>query len=67
VIAAASYASTILPGKTVGEARQLSAFELHDSLGGMPASKRHALLLVLQCLAEALGPRDTSTNPTTKN
>ena len=55
VVAAASLATTILVGKTVEEARKLSVLELHNSLGGMPVSKRHALLLVLQCLAEALG------------
>lgn len=59
VIAAASYATTILIGRTVGEAKQLNAFQLHDALGGMPVSKRHSLLLVLQCLHEALGSRTT--------
>ncbi len=56
-VAAASLATTILTGITVDEARQLTAFQLHDALGGLPTSKRHALLLVLQCLAEALGSR----------
>lgn len=59
VVAAASYVTTILAGRTVGEALQLNAFQLHDALGGMPVSKRHALLLVLQCLHEALGPFKT--------
>jgi nitrogen fixation NifU-like protein len=57
VVAAASLATTIVKGRTVEEARQLDAFQLYDELGGMPVSKRHALLLVLQCLAEALGAR----------
>ncbi|HIB69527.1 MAG TPA: iron-sulfur cluster assembly scaffold protein [Phycisphaerales bacterium] len=55
MIAAASLASTIFTGQTVEQAKKLSIIELHNTLGGMPVSKRHALLLVLQCLAEALG------------
>ena len=54
VVAAASLATTMIIGRTVEQARQLGVFELHKALGGMPVSKRHALLLVLQCLAEAL-------------
>ncbi len=58
VVAAASLATTLLKGRTVAEALKLGAFELHDALGGgLPASKRHAILLVLECLVEALGPR----------
>lgn len=57
VTAAASFATTYLFGKTVAQARELDAFQLSEALGGLPTSKRHALLLVLQCLAEALGPR----------
>lgn len=56
-VAAASLATTLLQGRSIDEARQLGAFELHDALGGLPVSKRHAILLVLECLAEALGPR----------
>lgn len=64
VVAAASLATTMLLGKTVAEARSFSVFELHDALGGMPVSKRHALLLVFQCLGEALGesPKPPSNN-----
>lgn len=61
VIAAASIATTLLEGRTVGEARQLSVFDLHRALGGLPLSKRHAILLVLQCLHEALGRRPQPT------
>ena len=57
VIAAASVAGTILTGLTVEEARRFDAFQLHEALGGLPVSKRHALLLVLECLVEALGAR----------
>ena len=56
-IAAASLTTTLLQGLSVDEAREISVFQLNDALGGLPPSKRHALLLVLQCLAEALGPR----------
>lgn len=56
-VAAASLATTILKGRTIAEARGLGVFELHDALGGLPVSKRHAILLVLECLVEALGPR----------
>lgn len=54
VIAAASMATTLLKGMTVSEALKWSSFELHDALGGLPPAKRHALLLVLECLHEAL-------------
>lgn len=56
-VAAASLATTLLKGRSVGQALKLGAFELHDALGGLPVSKRHAILLVLECLVEALGPR----------
>ena len=56
-VAAASVATQLLQGLTVTEARNLDAFELDRALGGVPPAKRHALLMVLQCLAEALGPR----------
>lgn len=57
VIAAASLATTMLKGRTLEQARGLGVYELHEALGGLPASKRHAILLVLECLAEALGAR----------
>jgi NifU-like protein involved in Fe-S cluster formation len=56
-VAAASVATELLQGLTVTEARNLNAFQLDRALGGVPPAKRHALLMVLQCLAEALGPR----------
>ena len=57
VVAAASLATTLLVNQTTESAGQFDAFQLHDRLGGLPVSKRHALLLVVQCLGEALGPR----------
>ena len=55
VIAAASYSTTVLVGQTLEEAQSWSVFELHEALGGMPVSKRHALLMVLECVHDALG------------
>lgn len=55
-VAAASLATTMLKGRTIAQARELGAFELHEALGGLPIAKRHAILLVLECLIEALGP-----------
>lgn len=57
-VAAGSVATTILKGMTVEEARQLDAFQLDKALGGVPPSKRHAILMVLDCLARALGTRN---------
>ena len=57
VIAAASVAGALLTGLSLEEARRFDAFQLHEALGGLPVSKRHALLLVLECLAGALGAR----------
>ncbi len=58
-VAAASLATTMLKGRTITEAQGLGAFELHEALGGLPVSKRHAILMVLECLHEALGPKPT--------
>ena len=66
-IAAASLATTLLEGLSVSEARQIDAFQLHDALGGLPLSKRHALLLILECLSEALGPRIQNPNEGNQN
>ena len=61
-VAAASLATTMITGRTVAEALKLGVFELHDALGGLPVSKRHAILLVLECLVEALSPLKTKTS-----
>lgn len=57
VIAAASLATSMIKGRTLEQARALGVYELNDALGGLPVSKRHAILLVLECLVEALGAR----------
>jgi nitrogen fixation NifU-like protein len=56
-IAAGSAGTEWITGRALDEARALSAFELDRLLGGVPPSKRHALLMFLDCLAQALGPR----------
>lgn len=56
-VAAGSLATTLLIGQSVDDARRLDAYQFDQALGGLPVPKRHAILLVLQCLAEALGPR----------
>jgi len=65
-VAAASVATELLQGLTVTEARNLDAFQLDRALGCIPPAKRHALLMVLQCLAEAFGPRIAAAPPQEK-
>lgn len=57
VKAAGSAATELLLGRTLEEARSLTSLDLDQALGGVPPAKRHALWMVLECLAEALGPR----------
>ncbi len=57
-VAAASAATELVHGLPVEEARTLSSITLNRALGDIPAPKRHALWMVLECLAQALGPRD---------
>ena len=65
--AAGSAATVLLQGKTLEQARNLTAYELDTALGGLPPAKRHALWMVLECLHEALGPRTApSETPTSK-
>lgn len=61
--AAGSLVAEHLSGKTVEEARNLTAFDLDRLLGGLPPSKRHAILMVLECLHDALGPRQPGPEP----
>lgn len=59
-IAVGSAGTELLKGRTIDQARQLGAFELNAALGGLPVSKRHALLMFLECLYEALPPDQRS-------
>ena len=54
VIAVGSLGTELLIGKGVEEARLLSAFTLDEKLGGLPPAKRHAILLFLDALHQAL-------------
>lgn len=56
--AAGSVTTELLTGMALEDARNLSAFTLDKALGGLPISKRHAILMVLECLHQALGPRN---------
>lgn len=54
VVAMGSVGTQLLCGLTVDEARQLNAFSLDERLGGLPPVKRHAILLFLDSLHQAL-------------
>lgn len=56
-VAAGSAGVELLLGREVAAARRVTAFELDRALGGLPPQKRHALLMFLECLGGALGPR----------
>ena len=56
VIAVASLATERLVGLTIDEARELPILELDRELGGLPPSKRHAYVLILECILNALEP-----------
>lgn len=54
VIAMGSVGTQLLVGKTVEEALQLLPTRLDQALGGLPVPKRHAILLFIEALHEAL-------------
>ena len=54
VVAVASLGTEMIQGLEVEQARQISIFDMDKQLGGLPPSKRHAYLLFLECLNEAL-------------
>lgn len=54
VVAMGSLGTRLLQGLTLEQARALNAFELDALLGGLPAHKRHAILLFLDSLHQAL-------------
>lgn len=59
-VAAGSAGAELITGLAVEQARAVTAFDLDRALGGVPPQKRHALLMFLECLAGALGPRTES-------
>ena len=54
VIAVASLGTQKITGLTLNEARELSILALDRELGGLPPSKRHAYLVFLESLQEAI-------------
>lgn len=60
-MAVASLATEMLKGLLVSEARLLDLPKIDQKLGGLPPSKRHAYVLILECLAAALP--EIQTNP----
>lgn len=58
VLAAASVGTGLVRGLSPPQARALSAFELDSSLR-LPPPKRHALLMFLDCLHQALDAWET--------
>lgn len=54
VVAVGSAATTMLESLTLEQARNVSAFQLDQLLGGLPLPKRHALLLFLDSLHQAI-------------
>lgn len=58
-IAAASLATTLMAGLTLEQAREVLTRELPRALHDLPASKRHAVLLVFECLVQILEQKAT--------
>lgn len=53
VVAVASLGTELLINQELETAQKLDIFELDKQLGGLPPSKRHAYLLLLECINEA--------------
>ncbi len=56
VVAMGSIGTQLLKGLTVEQALQLLPTQLDRELGGLAPAKRHAILLFLEALHEALNP-----------
>lgn len=59
-IAVGSAGTELIIGRTLDELQSTTAFELDGKLDGVPPSKRHALWMFLDCLAQISGPRTSS-------
>lgn len=59
VIALASLATEEIRGKSVQEVLSLDAFHWDRLAGGLPPAKRHAILLILDCIAQAISSTKT--------
>ena len=64
VIAVASLATAQITGLSLDQARKLSIFDLDRELGGLPPSKRHAYIVFLESLQNAI---DQNSNPNKGN
>ena len=53
-IATSSYATEMLIGREVDEARKITKEQIADALGGLPASKIHCSVLAVDAIREAL-------------
>src|SRR5215510_12840279 len=53
-IATSSYATELLIGMTVSDARQVSKEQIADALGGLPTSKIHCSVLASEAIKEVL-------------
>jgi NifU-like protein involved in Fe-S cluster formation len=67
VVAVASYLTGWLKGRSVQSALELSVLNLDAQIGGLPPAKRHALLMVLECLHQALADRPSQLDKANKN
>jgi len=63
VVAMGSVGTELLRGLTLEQARQLLPTKLDQELGGLPLPKRHAILLFLEALHQAI--ETCSKNPKT--
>ena len=54
VVAIGSVGTALLKGLNVGQALEINAFQLDKLLGGLPGPKRHAILLFLDSLHQAI-------------
>jgi nitrogen fixation NifU-like protein len=53
-IATSSYATEMLIGRQIEEARKITKEQIADALGGLPASKIHCSVLAVDAIREAL-------------
>ncbi len=61
VIAVGSVGTQLLQGLTLEQAGQILPTQLDQAVGGLPAPKRHAIMLFLEALYQALEPQINST------
>ena len=62
VVAMGSIGTQLLRGLTVEQARQLLPTRLDQALGGVPTTKRHAILMFLEALHQGLDQYENEEN-----